>query len=160
MRPIGHALAMLAALLALTGATPATPPARPAHRGHVVVSRDTLPVESLNAAIAAGAAADQEWVRDPIQIALRDANAPPDAVAERSDFKLTWKGDGGESPTSGELVLVEEGLKDDSVTGEWRHYLMSRQPDGSWRVAALYVAYRCARGPAAGMRTFHRDRCP
>jgi hypothetical protein len=160
MRLAGPALALLVALPGLAGATPARKAARPSHRGHEVVSFEALPVDTLNAAIAAAAAAGQAWVRDPIQIALHEANLPPDAVAERTDFTLTWKGNSVENPTAGEVVTVEEGLKDDSVAGEWTRFRLARQPDGSWRLTALHVASRCGRGPAAGMRAFHREPCP
>ena len=137
--------------------------ATPGHAGAGMPRVDSwqvLPVDTLNAAIAAAAEAHQAWAHDPIQIALHEANALPAAVAERSDFSLTWKGDDVENPTSGVLVTTEEGLKDDSVTAVWTRFRMTRQADGSWRVAAWHVAYRCARGTAAKMRSFHRDLCP
>jgi len=125
----------------------------------VVASFDTLGVERLNAEIAAAVAARQAWSRDPVQVALHDRFRGAGAAGERPEMVLSWKGDPPGKAASGEVVIVQQGLLDDSIAAEWDRYQVARQADGSWRVTAHHHAQRCRRGEASETTRFHRGVC-
>jgi hypothetical protein len=125
----------------------------------VPVSYDTAGVELLNRAIEAATAAGMDWPRDPVQVALHDDSASG-TDEERPALTLWWRGDHPEGATSGEVVVVRTGLRDDSTEAVWDRYLLARRPDGSWRVTAHHAASRCARGTAAQTSRFHGGDCP
>ena len=160
MKSLGIAFLSTLLLAGVVGAASVPHPhANPRAVAPRVASFDTVSVTWLNAKIAAAATAREPWVRDPVAIGLHDANLSPEAVAERTDFSLTWKGNSGENPDAGDLVLVDLNVKDDSIGATWDLYRMAREADGSWRVVEHRIARRCDRGTLAQTSTFHKGSC-
>jgi hypothetical protein len=123
-----------------------------------VTSYRVVPFDSLNAEIARAAAAGEAWPHDPVLVGLHAFSSSPEALEERSDLTVHWKGRPEEHPKTGELVIVEQDPKDDAEAGEWQRFEMAKLPDRTWRVTTHYAATRCWRGPHAG--SFTRELCP
>ncbi len=156
MKPLVQGMLAAFVLVAALGAAsvrPAEPFNNPA-----VTSYRVLPLDNLNAEIAKAAAAGEAWPRDPVLVGLHAFGSGPEALEERSDLTVHWKGRPEEHPRSGELVIVEQDAKDDAEAGEWQRFEMAKLPDHTWRVTTHYAATRCWRGPHAG--SFTREPCP
>src|SRR5688500_11923367 len=86
-----------------------------------VESFKRLPVDTLNAQIAAATARGETWTHDAVLIALRLTIVGPDALDERQVLEIRFEGEGrrGDRPDSAIVTLVEDDFRDDSVRGQW-----------------------------------------
>jgi len=123
-------------------------------------------LQDINAAIEKAAGAGEDWVVDPVRIAMNVVEQDPDAVEERHYLNLTFEGE-GERPTACRVTVVTDGYLDDSMRGEWCRFAMERAEDGTWRVTEFRHAWRCYRGRVTGagetirehLEQFTSDRC-
>jgi hypothetical protein len=145
--------AVLALVLAAAGcagskpavqAPPAPYPAIPAQftETPMMLSSRSVDTATLNVEIGAAARRNEDWVEDPSLIAMHFAKA---AAAPR--VRLYRADNRSESPDSSTVTVIMDHLLDDSVNGVWTQYTMTRNADGSWRVAALRQATKAYRGP-------------
>lgn len=170
---------MLVPMLALTLAAGATAPAgdtqseraaKPAELSRpvtvVIDSFITEDLEDINADLEKAADANEDWVTDPVRVAMNIVEQGPDVVEERHYLQITWVGE-GERPHAGVVTVVTDGYLDDSMRGEWCRFAMAKQDDGSWRVTEFRHAWRCWRGRMTvsgeprrdGLDHFSSDRC-
>ncbi len=166
---------MIAIVLAAGTTTPASetqqaPPAIPAEQTRpvapVVDSFLTEDLEDINAGIERAADADEEWVTDPVRIAMNVVEQGPDAIDERRYLQITYEG-GGPHGNTAVVTVVTDGYLDDSMRGEWCRFAMAKEDDGSWRVTEFRHAWRCWRGrvtdsgrtTAEHLDHFTSDRC-
>lgn len=103
-------------------------------------------LEDINASIEEAADIGEEWVSDPVRIALGIVEPVPDAVMERRYLDVTYQAD--RSGRTGVVTIVTDGYRDDSMRGEWCRFGMHRLEDGTWRVREFRHAWRCYRGIA------------
>jgi hypothetical protein len=149
--------------LAAGSTTPANEPSHDAPEPSgtpVVESFITEDLEDINAAIEKAAEADEDWVLDPIRIAMNVVEQGPDALEERRYLNLTFEGE-SERPRSGTVTAITDGYLDDSMRGEWCRFTMDRGEDGTWRVTEFRHAWRCYKGrvnEAGETRTDHLER--
>lgn len=158
---------ILASLMTIALAAGSTTPANePPHdepespTAPAVDSFITEDLEDINAAIEKSADADEEWVLDPIRIAMTVVEQGPDALEERRYLNLTFEG-AGERPRSCTVTVITDGYLDDSMRGEWCRLTMDRGDDGAWRVTEFRHAWRCYKGrvnEAGETRTDHLER--
>lgn len=119
-----------------------------------VESWEQLGVASLNARIAAGQTNAARWVRSPLRMTVELFGADTDKRA----LWLSEEANRGEAPDTVVVIMVRDGLVDDSVRGDWHRVVYRRQGDGSWRVHDLRRAYRCWRGHH--LEAFGSKSCP
>ena len=155
MKPLTQALLAAFVLVAALGA--ASVREEEPFKAPPITSYRVLPPDGLNREIDRAVAAGEAWPRDPVLVGLHAFSSSPEALEERSDLTVHWKGRPEEHPKSGELVIVEQDAKDDAEAGEWQRFEMARLPDHTWRVTTHYAATRCWRGPRAGAWT--REPC-
>jgi hypothetical protein len=121
-----------------------------------VESFQRLPVDSLNAQIAAAATRGESWTQDAVLIALRLTEHGPDALDERRVLEIRFEGEGrrGDRPDSAIVTLVEDDFMDDSVRGSWTRLSLVRaaprrdvmRDPAPWRLVEFRVAWICQRG--------------
>ena len=99
----------------------------------------TMDVAPLNAK-AAAAAAGAEWTRSPLRLALGLFGDDEDARFLKCEVRRA----AGEAGTT-KVVLVWDGLLDDSVRSSWVEAECRRLDDGTWRLATARSAQRCLR---------------
>ena len=113
-----------------------------------VAARD-LPVESFvlvdagdaNSLAAAAAEAGEQWPSDALAVAQRFVGPQHgryvniEKVDEASEF-----------PHATTVTIISGSYLDDSVWGVWDQLLLSRGPDGLWRIDEARRAWRCYRG--------------
>jgi hypothetical protein len=58
-----------------------------------------------------------------------------------------------EEPDSVHVILVRDGLLDDSIRGDWHALILHRLPDSTWRVAEARRAVRCRRPDTKSYRS-------
>jgi hypothetical protein len=102
-------------------------------------------VEDINAEIERAAEGDEDWVLDPVRIALNVVEQGPDAIAERRYLNLTYQAD-GETQDACVVTVVTDGYLDDSMRGEWCRLALERGAGDQWRVTEFRHAWRCWRG--------------
>jgi len=157
--------------VALAAGTPApvnSPPhAEPPERTPPVVDSFILEdLEDINASIEKAAGADEDWVVDPVRIAMNVVEQGPDAVDERRYLSLEYEAE-GERPRECRVTAVTDGYLDDSMRGEWCRFAMERGDDGVWRLSEFRHAWRCYRGRVTDggatvrdhLERFTSDRC-
>lgn len=80
------------------------------------------------------------------------------ADTDKRALWLSEEANRGEAPDTVVVIMVRDGLVDDSVRGDWHRVVYRRQGDGSWRVHDLRRAYRCWRGHH--LEAFGSKSCP
>lgn len=141
------------ALMTVALAAGASTPAGDAPRNEAA-SAAAAPVESfileevgdVNAEIDRAAEAEEDWVLDPVRIALNVIEQGPDAIEERRYLSLTFEGGQDERPGACTVTVVTDGYLDDSMRGEWCRLTIERGDDEQWRVSEFRHAWRCYRG--------------
>jgi hypothetical protein len=116
----------------------------------VPVSSDEAPVESFrvldagpyNDRIDEALAAGEPWPRSALETAAAFFGGPEEA--NRIVFRK--ESAPGERPREAVIVVVQEGLLDDSVLGSRFEFDLFREDDGSWRVREVRGSWRCRRG--------------
>ncbi|HEY1015632.1 MAG TPA: hypothetical protein VGE07_23180 [Herpetosiphonaceae bacterium] len=119
-----------------------TPPARSAYRAETAAP-DPDRTEFL-ASYARAEQAGELWTRDPIAVGLRSAGYPnPDNLDP--DQVRAWY------PTPGQatIVVLAEGLGDDSVAARERRIDLERE-GGGWRIIWSGSRFRCVRDLTLG----------
>ena len=131
--------------------------AQPDAQSGVISSPDTAPrglsVESFvlvdatdaNTLAAAAAAAGEEWPSDALAVAQRFAG--PQHGRYVSIEKVD---EASERPNATTITVISGSFLDDSVWGVWNQLLLSRGPDGLWRIDEARRAWRCHRGHQTG----------
>lgn len=104
----------------------------------------TLDVAPLNAK-AAAAATGAEWTRSPLRLALGLFGDDTEARLLKCEVRRA----GGEAGAT-TVVLIQDGLLDDSVRSSWIEVECRRLDDGSWRLTAARSAQRCLRAKDPG----------
>ena len=101
----------------------------------------TLDTNLLNVKIEEAIAAEDSWPRSPLLVTLYLVGGDEDTRA----LVLEEEKNRGEGADSTKVVCIRDGLLDDSVRGDWHEFKLKRLADGTWRVSAAKVAYRCWR---------------
>jgi hypothetical protein len=126
----------LAALIA--GCAAPKPP--PAAVDVPVESWEQVAVGEINARIDRGAGDARQ--SSPLSIALGflggDAGARSLTIDQRTNR--------AEAADTTVIVIVRDGLPDDSVRGDWHRIVLRRLDDRTWRVHEARRAFRCWRG--------------
>ncbi len=159
--PMGLPAVMLLSLLASCGREPA---AEPAHAPEQSAGREIaqepaggttrgeegdVPVDSFvlvdvterNSEIALAVAEGETWPLDPIDLVLwyLEFQSAPEVSISRKDGP-------GEAASTTTVTVIRDRLLDDSIRGIWDQLVLTRQPDGTWRIEEARRAYRCWRG--------------
>jgi len=103
-------------------------------------------VEDINGNLERFAEADEDWVLDPVKIALNVVEQGGEAMEERRWLNIEFEGDGSERPDSCTVTVITDGYLDDSMRGEWCRFTMVRDEYDMWKVAEFRHAWRCWRG--------------
>ena len=98
----------------------------------------TVEIAPFNA--KAEAAAGAAWTRSPLHLALGLFGDDADARLLQCEVRRA----GGEGGTT-TVVLIRDGLLDDSLRGSWIELECRRLDDGTWRLAGARSAQRCWR---------------
>lgn len=162
-------VSLITVALAAGSTSPANEPPHadsPQHAAPVVDSFLLEDLEDINAGIQRAADADEDWVADPVRIAMNVVEQGPDAIEERRYLNVIFEGQ-GERPRACTVTVVTDGYQDDSMRGEWCRFAMSRADDGQWRVDEFRHAWRCYRGHVTdggetvreNLERFTSDRC-
>jgi hypothetical protein len=150
---MGFLAVLLLCLLASCGSERAEEPAEaPAqdHAGAATPGEDgDVPIDSFvlvdvterNARIAEAVADGETWPSDPIDLALwyLEFGGAPEMRISKTDAP-------GEAASTTTVTVIRDRLLDDSVRGIWDQLVLTRQPDGTWRIEEARRAYRCWRG--------------
>lgn len=140
---------MLPALLLLfLPAAPAAAQSRPALADVPVASSRTVPAaEYKPASVLAARGAT------PVEIALRAAGR-----FEGVTQQIVQVNEGVEGPTASRVVVIRDGLLDDSVRGVRWDITLERTKTGAWKIGEAKRAWRCRRG--AETEQFVAGPCP
>jgi hypothetical protein len=98
-------------------------------------------VEHVNAVVAGAAAADEEWVRDPVEVAERVVGN-----IHGRYYSVERVDEPSERPARTVVTVITGSYLDDSVWGTWNQVLLSRDDSGVWSVDEARRAWRCRRG--------------
>jgi hypothetical protein len=119
-----------------------------------VESWEPVGVDEFNARIDGAVAAGAGWPSSPLSIALElldgDAGARHVTVDQRRNR--------AEAADTTTIVIVRDGLLDDSVRGDWHRVVLRRLPDSTWRVHEVRRAFRCQRGHH--LNSYSSEWCP
>ena len=107
----------------------------------MMLSSASVAAATFNVEIGAAARRNEDWVRDPGLVALRLSKAAdaPRVSLYRADNRM-------EAPDSSTVTVIMERLPDDATYGIWTRYRLTREDDGSWRVADVRQAFKSRRG--------------
>lgn len=103
-------------------------------------------VEDINGTLERFAEADEDWVLDPVKIALNVVEQGGAAMDERRWLNVEFEGDGSERPDSCTVTVITDGYIDDSMRGEWCRFAMVRDDFDMWKITEFRHAWRCYRG--------------
>lgn len=119
-----------------------------------VESWETVGAADLNARIDDAAADAAAWTSSPLSVVLElfggDADARLLTVDERKN-----RAEGADTTV---VVIVRDGLMDDSVRGDWHRIVLRRLADRTWRLHEVRRAFRCRRGHH--LDSFSSELCP
>jgi len=107
-----------------------------------VESWEPVAVNEFNARIDSAVASDAAWPSSPLSIALEFLGG--DAGARR--FTVDQRRNRAEAADTTVIVIVRDGLLDDSVRGDRHRIVLRRLADRTWRVQEVLRAFRCQRG--------------
>lgn len=113
----------------------------------------SLPVEEFNEKTAeVHKSGSEDWPLSCLQVALRFAGDREEARSRRIEISSM-----PERFETTEIVILEEGLMDDSLDG-YRHRLnMKKTREGFWRVEAAEQSWKCQSG--RGHRGYSCEPC-
>ena len=113
----------------------------------------SLPVEEFNEKTAeAHKSGTEDWPMSCFQVALRFVGDPEEVRSRRIEISSM-----PERFETTEIIILEEGLMDDSLDG-YRHRLsMKKTRDGFWRVEAAEQSWKCQSG--RGHRSYSCEPC-
>ncbi|WP_262031777.1 hypothetical protein [Microvirga sp. Mcv34] len=89
----------------------------------------------------------------PLDIALAIAGSFDGATQH-----IVQMNEGGEVPSSARILVLRDGLRDDSVRGERWDIVLGRSDAGAWSIRDVKRSWRCWRG--ASTDRFSAQRCP
>ncbi len=119
-----------------------------------VLSYKTLAVKDLNARIDIGEKKNEEWVFNPMLMAMKFHK-----VSEVRFVDIKQKNDRAECPLRSVITIVEEGFLDDQMRGRWTEFHLERKDCAkAWKVKELRQAYLC--GLEGSREVFLKDICP
>ncbi|MBA1158475.1 hypothetical protein [Microvirga mediterraneensis] len=120
------------------------------------VSLPDMPVaamESVGPDAYGRASALAEGGGSPLDIALAIVG-PFDGATQH----VVQMNEGGEAPSSARILVLRDGLLDDSVRGERWDIVLGRGGAGAWSIRDVKRSWRCWRG--ADTDRFSAQRCP
>jgi hypothetical protein len=136
-------MAVAAALLAACATGP-----KPGLTELPVDGAQSIPAASYAEATKAAAAG-----ATPVEIATRITGR-----FEGRTQHIVQANEGVEAPTGARVIVVRDGLLDDSVRGDRWDIRLERTQTGNWRIAEVQRAWRCRRGDQPDR--FAAARCP
>ena len=119
-----------------------------------VQSYQVIDVTPFNQEVAAAAKAGASWPHQALEVVLRRTEIKDELPRH---FVLTMECDEIENPRLLKVTTLAEGLRDDSISGEWIHLELEKSPEETWRVTQEHRSWRCVRGPHVG--TYEKT-CP
>ena len=132
-----------------------------------VLSTKLVDVGAANRLLEKAEREGHAWVTDPILVAGAAMRAIP-ASMEAQTVLVTRRDDRPQGPDTSTVVILIDGLQDDSVRGErFEFELVARVPSDSlyqagirrtWRVVRANQSWRCARG--RDVDAFYEWFCP
>ena len=131
------------------------PPAADSARMPDVVSYEAMDVAPFNQELAAAVKDGASWAREPMQVVLRRAGIRDELPRH---FVWTMENPAIENPRLLRATILAEGLRDDSISGEWIQFELEKSSDGTWHLTWEHRAWRCARGAHVG--TYEKTPCP
>jgi hypothetical protein len=145
---------LVAGMLFLLAGCASSPPVAFPIQGLEVESWEPVETDDMNAQIDRAVAAGETWPQSPLLSTIELLRGDRDARVLRIDEEKN-RAEGADTTV---VVVIRDGLRDDSVRGDWHRVVYERVSDQKWRVHSARRAFRCHRGHH--LESFSSERCP
>lgn len=106
-----------------------------------VKSFESVDVSHFNGMIERAIQKGAKWPLSPLKSVLKVL----DAETDTRQISLQKIAEHAENPKNVEVIIIRDGFLDDSVRGDWHHFLLEEIEDGSWRISKIRKSIRCWR---------------
>ncbi len=120
--------------------------------GVPVRSYANLKITEFHQLVSRSAEDGEVWVRDALQVALRFVG-PFEGKLQH----ISRKNDSAESASRVEVIVIEEGYLDDSVSGARYKLILEKDAHNIWHLVTAVKSWRC--WPGRGHEDFSKKPC-
>lgn len=95
---------------------------------------------------------NEQWLKDPLQVTLKFLGP-----FEGGFQTISRKNDNSENPTKAEIIVIEDGVLDDSLRGARFRFVLHKNTKGIWQIKSGEHSFRC--WPKRGHQNFSTELC-
>jgi hypothetical protein len=114
---------------------------------------EPIDIRELNQQIYDDGRADEAWVEDPYQVAVKVAGHFNDALTRTIEMSVPQV----EGSSTMTITVTDDGIADDSIRSMRHRIEMVRDESGMWNITRVGRSWRCQ--PGRGSQGFTTARC-